>query len=154
MPLLIFLGLFFPGLFHPKRTTNLEQTIRTVLIALPLIHPTSSAYKASIPRRGFLCCSIIAYVVNRCNRCPNRVTLTLLTPKAQHMSPTTGHSGSGLWCNCRHLTNFMVPSRRKRTPLQRGEGARGLSGWLSSGAKAKLPYGWGGQKSLPKVLSA
>ena len=53
MPLLIFLGVFFLGLFHPKRTTNLEQTIRTVLIALLLSHPTSLAYKVSILRREF-----------------------------------------------------------------------------------------------------
>jgi hypothetical protein len=70
MPLLIFLGLF-----RPKRTTNLAQTIRTVLIALLLSHPTSSAYKVC-PKDARFCQSkreiivylIIACIVIKCNQ--------------------------------------------------------------------------------------
>jgi len=42
------------------------------------------------------------------------------------------------------MSTFTPASGKKKAPSQRGEGARGLSGWLTNGLKGKPPWGWGG----------
>jgi hypothetical protein len=49
-----------------------------------------------------------------------------------------------------------APSRpfsgRENAPSQRGEGARGPSGWLTGGPKAKPPWDWNGSFGNARLL--
>jgi hypothetical protein len=47
----------------------------------------------------------------------------------------------------KHLNNSIAPS-------QRGEGARGVSGWLSNGAKARMPIGAAAATQRPRILAS